>query len=384
MKKIKANIASIMGIIMLVLSVFNLIISKLDYIYRPKSYVLFLVVFVLLAVSITFLSIRYKSETKKVSKIFASFLPLIALIYIITLLFSFDFSIDYKTYSLLYYEILFAVTLISSLVIFFIYNHIKWLKIIVGIISAGIGALFGFVFFISLIFTNFGKSDILQIINSPDNTYVAISISHDEGALGGDTCVNVRDVQKDIRLLSGTLTSLRKEIWRGDWNEKPVLQWEDNSNLLVNGTSYNVKYILETKYTNNYKYHSKLKVYVPQRKPDIIEDTHGGFHGDGIRLEKFILTHEEVQLIKQDLDRNGIWKAVNDESKAILYGGAEGYWTNGLLSGDVPYIENGYFSVFNKQNYNLEFPKPGEYSYNYIIGIYSLDDNILYVFEMDT
>ena len=177
MKKIKANITSTMGIIMLVLSVLNLIISRLDYIYRPKSYVLFLVMYIILVVSITFISIRYRCETKKVSKIFASFLPLIALIYLITLLFSFDFSIDYKTYSLLYYEILFAITLVSSLVIFFIYHHIKWLKIIVGIISAGVGALFGFVFFISLIFTNFGKSDILQIINSPDNTYVAISIS---------------------------------------------------------------------------------------------------------------------------------------------------------------------------------------------------------------
>ena len=137
-------------------------------------------------------------------------------ILIITFLFSFDFSIDYKTYSLLYYEIMLAVTVVSSLIIFFVYNNIKWLKIIIGIFSAGVGALFGFVLFISLVFTNFGQSDILQIVNSPDNTYVAISISHDEGALGGDTCVNVRNVQIDIRLLSGTLTSFRKEIWRGN------------------------------------------------------------------------------------------------------------------------------------------------------------------------
>ena len=100
MKKIKANITSTMGIIMLVLSVLNLIISRLDYVYRPKSYVLFLVVYVILAVTMTFLSIKYKGESKKVSKLIASFLPLITLIYVITLLFSFDFSIDYKTYSL--------------------------------------------------------------------------------------------------------------------------------------------------------------------------------------------------------------------------------------------------------------------------------------------
>lgn len=257
-------------------------------------------------------------------------------------------------------------------------------KIIVGIISAGIGALFGFVLFISLIFTNFGKSDILQIINSPDNTYVAISISHDEGALGGDTCVNVRNVKKDIRLLSGTLNSLKKEIWRGDWNEKPVLQWQDDTNLLINGTIYNAKLLLETEYTNNYKYYSKLNIYIPQRKPDFIEDTHGGFHGDGTRIEKFILTHEEIQFIEQDFDRPGVWKKINEGNKAILYGGANGYWTNGLLGDNVPHIENGYFTIFNKQTHDVEFPNPNEYSYNYVIVIYSLDGNVLYVFEMDT
>jgi len=241
MKKIKANITSIMGIIILVLSVFNLIISKLDYIYRPKSYVLFLVVFVLLAVAITFLSIRYKDEKKKVSSIFASFLPLIALLYLITLSFSFDFSIDYKTYSLLYYEILFAVTLVLSLIIFFVYNHIKWLKIVVGIFSLGLGALFGFVLFISLIFTNFGESKIIQIVNSPDDTYVAISISHDDGALGGDTCVRVRNNKHRVSLLIGSITRREQQLWIGDWASEPSLKWEDNDTILINDVRYDVE-----------------------------------------------------------------------------------------------------------------------------------------------
>lgn len=103
--------------------------------------------------------------------LFASFLPLIAFIYLITLIFSFDLSIDHKTYSILYYEILFAVTIVFSLIIFFVYNHVKWLKIVVGIFSLGLGALFGFVLFISLIFTNFGESKIIQTVNSPDDTY---------------------------------------------------------------------------------------------------------------------------------------------------------------------------------------------------------------------
>lgn len=241
MEKIKANITSIMGIIMLVLSAFNLIIAKLDYVYRPKSYVLFLVVYVILTVAITFLSIKFKDKSKKPSMLFASFLPLIALIYSITLIFSFDLSIDHKTYSLLYYEILFAVTITFSLIVFFVYNHVKWLKIVVGIFSLGLGALFGFVLFISLIFTNFGESKIIQTVNSPDGTYIAISISHDDGALGGDTCVRVRNSKHRVNLLIGSITRREQQLWIGDWASEPSLKWEDNDTILINDVRYDVE-----------------------------------------------------------------------------------------------------------------------------------------------
>lgn len=241
MEKIKANINTIIGIVMIALSIINIIISKLDYIYRPKSYMLFVVVYSMLAMSITFFSIRYKTNAKKTSEIFASFLPLVSLIYVITLLFSFDLSIDYKTYSLLYYEILFAVTLVSLLVIFFVYNNIKWLKIVVAVLSLGLGALFGFVLFITLIFTNFGESKILQTVNSPDDTYIAISISHDDGALGGDTCVRVRNSKQKVTLLIGSITRREQQLWIGDWSEDPTLKWEDNDTILINDFSYDVE-----------------------------------------------------------------------------------------------------------------------------------------------
>ena len=239
MEKIKANVTSITGTIMLVLSVLNLIISKSDYVYRPKNYVLFLVVYIILAVAMSFCSIKFKEKSKKND--LASFLPLIAIIYLITLLFSFDFSIDYKTYSLLYYEVIFVVTLVSSLIIFFIYNNIKWVKIIVGIISAGIGALFCFVLFISLIFMNFGRSDILQIVNSPDSTYVAIAISHDEGALGGDTCVRVRKNKQRVNLLIGSITRREQQLWIGEWASEPSIKWEDNDTILINDVRYDLE-----------------------------------------------------------------------------------------------------------------------------------------------
>ena len=125
--------------------------------------------------------------------------------------------------------------------IFFVYNHIKWLKIVVGIFSLGLGALCGFVLFISLIFTNFGESKIIQTVNSPDDTYVAISISHDDGALGGDTCVRIRNNKQRVNLLVGSIIQREQQLWIGDWAEEPTLKWEDNDTILINDVRYDAE-----------------------------------------------------------------------------------------------------------------------------------------------
>ena len=113
MNKVKTSINSVIGIIMIALSAINLIMSRLDYMYRPRSYIVFGIVYLIMTVCIAFFSIKYRNDANKVSKNFASFLPIIALVYLITLIFSFDLSIDHKTYSILYYEMLFAVTIIA-------------------------------------------------------------------------------------------------------------------------------------------------------------------------------------------------------------------------------------------------------------------------------
>ena len=241
MNKVKTSINSMAGIIMIVFSVLNLIISKLDYVYSPKNYTVFCFVYLIFTFAIVFFSIKYRNFANKISKNFASFLPIISLVYLITLLFSFDLSVDHKRTGILYYEMIFAVTIIFSLIIFFVYNHIKWLKIVVGIVSICIGALFSFVFFTSLIYAYFGESKIIQTVNSPDGTYVAISISHDDGALGGDTCVSVINNKQKAPLLVGSITRSEQLLWIGDWAEEPILKWEDNDTIMINGVRYDVE-----------------------------------------------------------------------------------------------------------------------------------------------
>ena len=95
--------------------------------------------------------------------------------------------------------------------------------------------------FISLIFTNFGESKIIQTVNSPDDTYVAISISNDDGALGGDTCVRVINNKQKVPLLIGSITRREQHLWIGDWAEEPTLKWEDGNTILINDVSYDVE-----------------------------------------------------------------------------------------------------------------------------------------------
>ncbi len=232
------------------------------------------------------------------------------------------------------------------------------------------------------VFEPLGETKILQTVKSPDNTFAARVISSAEGIFGGDTSVEVYNEKNDIMLIAGKLVSQRKAIWTGAWGANPSVSWEDNETVLIDGVRYNISNDFKTTYAN--KYRARLKVYVPQRSPDYDNDTHGGFNGDGSRIQKYVLSEEETKLVKKDTENNENWKKLDEQSKNILFGGAEGYFSSGLLEGEVPETENGYYCFYDKHNHSAEFPGIHEYSFNYIAGVYSADDNILYIFESDT
>lgn len=245
--KVKSKYNIFIGVLFIALTLINLFIYKSGYTYRPKNYVFFIIIFFAIIAGATLLSIKLKKYANKISKIFVCIMPILSLLYVASLMFSFDLSVNYKTYAIVYYELMFAFLMISSFIMFFVYSTNKWLKICAGIVGAVIASIFVFIFFISLIFANFGESNILQDIHSPNNTYSAVAISLDEGALGGDNVVYVRNIQKDINLLIGNLNSQRQQIWMGDWSDVPTLEWADDNNLLINNKEYDVAEFLNTK-----------------------------------------------------------------------------------------------------------------------------------------
>ncbi len=241
MNKIKSNVNLLIAIFTVFLTVLNIITYIADYIYRPKSYILFLVIYLVICGVFTFFSVKYKKIASEVSRKIAPFMTIITFVYLITLIFCFDFKIDYETYDIFYYELLFAISAASSLILFFVYNRVKWLSICMAVMSGIFAFFFSIILFFSMLLVNFGSNTILKTLNSPDNTYVAWVVSSNHGALGGATSVRVRNIKRDIPLVSGMLKTKSQDLYSDAWAAEIELVWEDNDTILINDERYDVK-----------------------------------------------------------------------------------------------------------------------------------------------
>lgn len=93
-----------------------------------------------------------------------------------------------------------------------------------------------------LVFT-IGQNTVVQTLSSPQGNYYAVVIDSDQGALGGDTLVEVYDTRKMIDLF---VLSVQKEpqlVYLGDWGEfkNMKLQWKSEQVLMINGRTYEVE-----------------------------------------------------------------------------------------------------------------------------------------------
>ncbi len=83
----------------------------------------------------------------------------------------------------------------------------------------------------------------MRTVTSPERNYRAEVIDVNEGALGGDTIVEVYDLRKQF---DGIVFFFQKEpqvVYHGDWGEfeNMKLEWESEQILLINGKPNKVK-----------------------------------------------------------------------------------------------------------------------------------------------
>ena len=94
-----------------------------------------------------------------------------------------------------------------------------------------------------LTFGNLGKNTVVRTVDSPGGTYQAQIIASDQGALGGDTLVRVKDQGGDHDLLLFKLSKDPQTVYIGDWGEFETLSlsWKNEKCLLINEQEYPVE-----------------------------------------------------------------------------------------------------------------------------------------------
>lgn len=126
------------------------------------------------------------------------------------------------------------------------YLTIKYIKRLAIIsVSLGLSALMllliGFLGFITLIFGDIAQNTVVQTVESPSGKYYAQVIDSDQGALGGDTIVDV--YESGINALLFKIQKKPQRVYFGDWGEFENMQiyWKDDNTLIINSVEYEVE-----------------------------------------------------------------------------------------------------------------------------------------------
>jgi hypothetical protein len=95
--------------------------------------------------------------------------------------------------------------------------------------------------FMIFIFGNIGQNTVVQTVESPSGKYYAQIIDSDQGALGGDTLVNVYE-KKCIDVFLFKIEKKPQNVYFGNWGEFNTMKihWKNDNCLIINGKEYEI------------------------------------------------------------------------------------------------------------------------------------------------
>lgn len=107
------------------------------------------------------------------------------------------------------------------------------------IISVPVVAVIMVFYIVAILMSDFGATDVLKSIDSPGGRYTLRIVEVDQGALGGDTLVEVN--KNSVGFISvNPLFRLRRTLVKDDWGagEKMDVRWIDECTVLIDGAVY--------------------------------------------------------------------------------------------------------------------------------------------------
>ena len=116
------------------------------------------------------------------------------------------------------------------------------LKIVTLVLFALMILPIGFISFIALIFGNIGLNTVVQAVESPSGKYYAQVIDSDQGALGGDTRVDVYQ-KSGINVVLFRIEKKPQRVYMGDWGEYKTMRiyWKGEGCLVINAVEYEIE-----------------------------------------------------------------------------------------------------------------------------------------------
>ena len=127
-----------------------------------------------------------------------------------------------------------------------------------------------------------------------------------------------------------------------------------------------------------------IEIWVPLISRSEYEDTHGGFHGDGDSIDKIYFNDFQAKIFLKKVKKNKNWRKlpVTHELYTRIQYNLDGFNIT------IPEIENGYWFFKNRYTDAANvYDENGIYNvgaFNYSVGIYDQDTNILWFYECDT
>lgn len=121
------------------------------------------------------------------------------------------------------------------------YAKPKILKI-VALILAGLLAMPIGLFSLFAVFFPIGQNTVVKTVESPSGRYYAQVIDSDQGALGGDTIVNVHE-KSVINLLLLQIEKKPQQVYFGDWGafKNMKIYWKNDHCIVVNSVEHEIE-----------------------------------------------------------------------------------------------------------------------------------------------
>ena len=233
---LKKNFSPALPVYFLALAVIYFVIKFCGYTFVPVNGFLFNVISAAIIIFLTWNGFVNREANQ--SKFLFVLLPVFGVLFIILKWLATDLS-GFGTNIYIAHCFL---TLVCCLILFFRLRN-KAVKIILGIIYTLATAAVFFLLLLALSWANGDTETVVTAQLSPSGAFLAEVVASDQGALGGDTLVNITKQHLDINIFVGTLRLDAQTIYsdRLEMADTVTLRWDTDEYVYINGVKYAIE-----------------------------------------------------------------------------------------------------------------------------------------------